>query len=151
MGTTPANFGLIKASFSLTLLLFVSVAVPVASAQLSTFGDSTVPVVYSENTGASLAAHTFPSFAQLPIIRPLPDPFLFANGTRESWERRRNEIKASIEKYEIGPKPDCHDCTIECYVCAGGSASLSGKLTVTVTRNGKSLTPDTLAGICIRR
>jgi hypothetical protein len=144
----PANSGLIKTSLSLMLLLFISVAVPVASAQLSTFGDSTVPVVYSvENTGASFAAPTFPSFAQLPIIRPLPDPFLFANGTRDtafsSWERRRNEIKAAIETYEIGPKPDCHDCSIDATYVPAVAPALRGKLTVTVTRGGKSMTIST--------
>src|SRR3954465_15511637 len=110
------------------------------------------PLVYdTENTGARYAAPIFPSFEQLPIIRPLPDPFVFfSTGRHEpdrdtrfsSWERRRNEIKASIEKYEIGPKPDCSDCTITAnYVPpAPDVAGARGVLTVVVTRNGKSLT-----------
>lgn len=110
------------------------------------------PLVYdAENTGARYAAPAFPSFDQLPIIRPLPDPFVFfSNGRHEpdrdtrfaSWERRRNEIKAAIEKYEIGPKPDCSDCTIAAtYVPpAAGTAGAKGVLKVVVTRNGKSLT-----------
>src|ERR1044072_9082112 len=82
----------------------------------------TPPLVYDdENTGARYPEPAFPSFDQLPIIRPLPDPFRFFNTRRHederdtrfsSWERRRNEIKAAIEKYEIGHKPDCSDCTI---------------------------------------
>jgi hypothetical protein len=70
-----------------------------------------LPLVFNvENTGASYPTPVFPSFAQLPIIRPLPDPFVsFNRSPRDpsfaSWERRRNEIKAAIEKYEIGPKP----------------------------------------------
>jgi hypothetical protein len=134
----------IRASLSLMLLLLVSTATP-AFNQENTSGDSTVPLVYNvENTGANFAAPTFPSFAQLPIIRPLPDPFLFANGTRDTsfsnWEQRRNEIKASVEKFEIGPKPDCHDCTITANYVPAAAGSAAGSLTVRVTRNGKSLT-----------
>jgi len=110
------------------------------------------PLVYdAENTGSNYPAPAFPSFDQLPIVRPLPDPFVFIrNGRHEpdrdtrfsSWERRRNEIKAEIEEYEIGPKPDCSDCTITAnYVPpAAGVEGARGVLTVLVTRNGKSLT-----------
>ncbi len=110
------------------------------------------PLVYDvENTGARYPAPAFPSFDQLPIIRPLPDPFVFfSKGRHEdrrdtrfaSWERRRNEIKAAIEEYEIGAKPDCSDCTITAsYVPpAAGTQGAKGVLTVVVTRNGKSLT-----------
>jgi hypothetical protein len=137
------NFSLTKASLSLMLLLFVSAAA--LDAQENTFGDSSTPLVYNvENTGANYATPVFPSFGQLPIIRPLPDPFRFADGTRDtsfaSWERRRNEIKAAIEKYEIGPKPDCSDCTITASYTPPAAGSMRGKLTVVVTRNGKSLT-----------
>lgn len=111
----------------------------------------TPPLVYdTENTGAHYAAPTFPSFDQLPIVRPLPDPFRFfaATGPHHkqrdtsfaSWERRRNEIKASIETYEIGPKPDCSDCTITASYVPPASANAKGTLTVNVTRNGKTLT-----------
>jgi hypothetical protein len=138
------SFSLAKAFLSLLLLLFVSAASPGAFAQENTSGDSSTPLVYNlENTGANFAAPVFPDFAYLPIIRPLPDPFRFFDGTRDTsfanWERRRNEIKASIEKYEIGPKPDCSDCTITAtYVPAVAPAR--GRLTVVVTRNGKSMT-----------
>src|SRR5512147_245323 len=63
------------------------------------------PLVFSvENTGARLPTPDFPTFAQLPIVRPLPNPFVsfargpFEDGFRDasaSWERRRNEIKAA--------------------------------------------------------
>ena len=110
------------------------------------------PLVYDvENAGARYPAPNFPSFDQLPIIRPLTDPFVFHRSGRDedrrdtrfsSWERRRNEIKAAIETYEIGPKPDCADCTITAnYVPpVPGTAGARGTLTVVVTRNGKSLT-----------
>jgi hypothetical protein len=112
-----------------------------------------VPRVYDvENTGARYPAPVFPSFDQFPIIRPLPDPFVFFDESRRgnknhrdtsfsSWERRRNEIKASIEKYEIGPKPDCSDCTITAsYAPPAAGSTANGVLTVVVTRNGNSLT-----------
>src|SRR5262245_28630069 len=135
------NFSLARASLSLMLLLLVSVAAVATSAQ----ENSTRPLAYSvENTGANNPAPVFPTFAQLPIIRPLTDPFRFADGTRDtsfaSWERRRSEIKAAIEKYEIGPKPDCSDCAITATYTPPASRSASGSLSVVVTRNGKSLT-----------
>jgi hypothetical protein len=104
------------------------------------------PLVYSEeNTGAKYPAPAFPPFAQLPIVRPLPDPFgSFGGSLRDaspaSWERRRNEIKAAIEKYEIGPKPDCSDCTVTASYTRPAAGSNTGALTVVVTRNGKSVT-----------
>lgn len=109
---------LAKVSLWLMLMLLVSAAaLPAAFAQENSSADSTTPVVYSaENTGANYVAPSFPTFNQLPIVRPLPDPFQVVVGTRDtsfaSWERRRDEIKAAIEKYEIGPKPDCADCVI---------------------------------------
>jgi len=111
------------------------------------------PLVYQvENTGAHYPTPAFPAFGQLPIIRPLPDPFVFfAGGHRgehsgrvtsfESWERRRNEIKAAVEKYEIGAKPDCSDCSITAsYTPPAPGSTAKGVLKVVVTRNGKSLT-----------
>jgi hypothetical protein len=152
-GNTLANVypQLGKAFLSLMLLLLLPVAAVSAFAQDKdqdrgrTFGSSSTPLVYSiENTGAHYRAPNFPPFAQLPIIRPLPDPFQSVNGERDSWftswEQRRNEIKAGIEKYEIGPKPDCSDCTITATYTPPAAGSSTGSLTVNVTRNGKSLT-----------
>jgi len=105
------------------------------------------PLVYNvENTGVNYPTPVFPAFGQFPIIRPLPDPFVFFNeGGRDtsfaSWERRRNEIKAAVENYEIGPKPDCSDCTITAsYTPPAAGSTAKGVLKVVVTRNGKSLT-----------
>jgi len=141
------NFVVATASLSLMLALLVSAATPKAYAQHheNTFADWSTPLVYPvENTGAYYPAPNFPSFGQLPIIRPLPDPFQFLDGFRDpwfaSWERRRNEIKAGIETYEIGPKPDCSDCTITANYVPPAAGSSTGSLTVVVTRNGKSLT-----------
>ena len=129
----------------MALVLLLAAAAPRASAQENTWGDASTPLVYNvANTGANYPAPTFPSFAQLPIIRPLPDPFVFADGTRDtsfsSWEKRRNEIKAAIEKYEIGPVPDCSDCTITANYVPPAAGSSTGTLTVNVMRNGKTLT-----------
>lgn len=133
------------ASLSLAMLLFLCAAALPASAQENTWADSVTPLVYSvENTGANFHTPNFPSFAQLPIIRPLPDPFQFNDGFRRpwfhDWEHRRNEIKAAEEKYVLGPKPDCHDCTITASYTPPAAGSSTGSLTVNVTRNGKTLT-----------
>jgi hypothetical protein len=98
-----------------------------------------IPLVYStENTGAgSCAAPPLPTFSQLPVIKPLPDPFMWADGRGRStafsdWECRRNEIKAQIENYEIGTKPSRPQNLTASYA--------AGVLTVNVSVNGKTLT-----------
>ncbi|MGA9669846.1 MAG: hypothetical protein WBQ94_11585 [Terracidiphilus sp.] len=152
--TMPAflsRSNLAKTFFSLMLLLLLPAATLRVSAQDrdrdgdKRFGDSFTPLVYQvENTGAHYPAPNFPPFAQLPIIRPLPDPFLSMDGWRDdsftSWERRRNEIKAAVETFELGPKPDCHDCTITSTYTPPAAGSSIGSLAVNVTRNGKTLT-----------
>lgn len=138
---------LAEASLSLLLLLALQAAIRPALAQQKeqTFGDSYIPLVYPvRDTGAYYRAPDFPSFAQLPIVRPLPDPFRFADGWREtsfwSWERHRNEYMAAIEKYEIGPVPDCSDCTITASYAPPTTSGGNGTLTVNVTRNSKTIT-----------
>jgi hypothetical protein len=98
-----------------------------------------IPLVYStENTGAtSCTAPPLPPFNQLPVIQPLPDPFMWADGRGRStafsdWECRRNEIKAQIENYEIGTKPSRPQNLTASYA--------AGVLTVNVLVNGKTLT-----------
>lgn len=99
--------------------------------------------------GADYPAPEFPEFDYLPIIRPLPDPFRFFDGKRATtfnkWERRRNEIKASIERYEIGPRPDGSDCEVQATYTPPAPGTQNGTLTVIVTRisNGQSLTLST--------
>jgi hypothetical protein len=67
----------------------------------------------------------------------LPDPFTFANGTkvksRADWPCRRQEINDLFQKYELGTKP------IPKAGAVTGSFS-AGKLSVTVTEGGKSIT-----------
>ncbi|MBV8729617.1 MAG: hypothetical protein JO336_07390, partial [Acidobacteriia bacterium] len=110
------------------------------------------PLVYTvENTGAGYPAPVLPDFAHSIIIRPLPDPFVFFNGTRDtSWgafEQHRNEWKYALEQNEIGTKPDCHDCTITAtYV---PTSDTKGTLTINVTRNGNPYTLTFTAAITL--
>lgn len=128
---------------SLALLAFASVATLGASTQKHekpVHGGDALPLVYTvENLGADYPAPTFPDFDHLPIVRPLPDPFQFFNGKRDTsfkkWERRRNEIKASIEKYEIGPRPDGADCTVTATFTPPVPPAQNGTLTVVVTKD----------------
>ena len=66
------------------------------------------PLVYSvENTGAGFPAPVLPAIADLPTVAPLTDPLMWSNGSGrvtkfDEWSRRRAEIKAEIEHYEIG-------------------------------------------------
>lgn len=135
MPTSKATGILSKLVFHAVLVLAMSLGAINALGQKP-------PLVYdTENTGANFPKPDFPPYDQLPIIQLLPDPFARFDGSGRdtrfaSWERRRNEIKAAIEKYEIGPKPDRSDLVINAVYAPGTSV-----LTVTVTRltNGQSL------------
>jgi hypothetical protein len=96
-----------------------------------------IPLVYNvEHTGARFPKPVLPAVEELSIVRPLPDPFLWSDGSGRStefrdWSRRRAEIKAEIEHYEIGKKPARPEDIAASYA--------DGMLTVTVTANGESL------------
>lgn len=70
-----------------------------------------IPLVYDvENTGVGFAEPAYPDFDQLPERRELPDPLAWADGSGRvknfgEWSRRRAEISAMIQHYEIGRKP----------------------------------------------
>ena len=99
-----------------------------------------VPTVYrKENTGSGFTLPALPGISQLPVVDPLPDPFMWSDGRGRSskfndWERRRNEIKAEIENYEIGVKPNRPENITASYSKADST------LTVNVTVNAKTLT-----------
>jgi len=92
------------------------------------------PLVYNvENTGVDCTKPPLPTIDELPIIRPLTDPFEWSDRsgrdtTFASWIRRRNEIKTELENYEIGPKPvrpdtisaTYEDDTLRVYVVVNG-------------------------------
>ena len=97
-----------------------------------------IPFVYRvENTGADCNLPPLPSLADLPLIRPLTDPFEWSNGRGhvsdlDDWRRRRAEIKAEVEHYEIGRKPDRPKDITASYA--------NGTLTVNVMVNDNTLT-----------
>jgi len=97
-----------------------------------------MPFVYEvENSGANFPKPYLPTFSELPIITSLPDPFEWSDGrgrikNKSDWRYRRAEIKAEIENYEIGLKPNRPDTITASY--------LDGTLTVNITVNGKTLT-----------
>ncbi|MCX7983879.1 MAG: T9SS type A sorting domain-containing protein [Bacteroidetes bacterium] len=70
-----------------------------------------MPRVYTvENTCPECPKPYFPSFAELPEIQYLPDPFAWADGRGRienfsDWRVRRAEISALVQQYEIGWKP----------------------------------------------
>ena len=69
--------------------------------------------------------------------KKLPNPFAMHDGTlittKAQWECRRAEIKADLEKYEIGPKQGAETATV--------AATLSGSnLSVKVTTSSGSIT-----------
>lgn len=114
-------------TLKLPLLLLITTAFLVVNSVAQ------VPLVFDvENTGASCTVSPGP----LANNQNLPDPFSFTGGGRVStfdeWKCRRNEIKADIEQYEIGPKPARP---------ADITATYSGNtLTVTIRENGRTLT-----------
>jgi len=146
---TADSIGLV--SFSIT---------PVGSQSFFRIRDATgtdtnpPPLVYAvENTGTNFPAPPLPPMGSLPIIMPLPDPFMWSgidpyNWTYPSgrstsfadWTRRRAEIKAEIEYYEIGYKPPVDPAMIFASVSGSGTGRT---LTVRVT-NIVSGTPRTL-------
>jgi len=92
-------------AFGLTAVLLLGAAT--AQAQ-------TPPLVYNvENSGQGLyPAPTFPDFAHLPIVRQLPDPFVFFDGSGRdtsfaALEHHRSDWWGGIAAFEQGPKPLC--------------------------------------------
>ncbi len=70
-----------------------------------------IPLVFDkENTAPAADIHFEDDLAKLPSKATLPDPLLYADGsgraqTLQDWERRRGEILAQIQHYEVGTKP----------------------------------------------
>ncbi len=99
--------------------------------------DKAPPLAYDvEHTGADFAPPPLPDFDALESVGPLPDPFLWSDGsgrvaTFDEWSRRRAEIKAEMEHYEIGKKPGRPEDISASYQ--------DGQLTVEVTVGGETL------------
>ncbi|HVT08815.1 MAG TPA: hypothetical protein VHO67_15260, partial [Polyangia bacterium] len=98
-------------------------------------GGSSAGVSSAENSGAACKASAAGLLAA--DNKKLPNPFAMHDGTvissKAQWECRRAEVKADLEKYEIGPKQDPATTTV--------AATLSGSmLSVKVTSSSGSLT-----------
>src|SRR4030042_3421833 len=110
----------------------------ILSAYVVVNSNAQTPLVYEvKNSGDSCEKPPLPDPGELQNYPFLPDPFAWSDGngqvdTFPDCEGRRNEIKAEIEEYEIGPKPDRPDTITATFS--------SNTLTVTVTENGETLT-----------
>lgn len=97
-----------------------------------------IPLVFDkENTAEEYPAPEMPSIDALEVLETLPDPLEFEDGSRvkrySQWERRRAEILAQLQHYEVGFKPQTpRDCI---------SARMSGDtLVADITVGGETLT-----------
>ncbi len=99
---------------------------------------SDIPLVFDkENTAAEFEAPAMPPLEELEALETLPDPLEFEDGGRvkkySQWERRRAEILAQLQHYEVGFKPetprDCIDARME-----------GDTLVADITVNGETLT-----------
>ncbi|MGB3774791.1 MAG: hypothetical protein WA951_06005 [Leeuwenhoekiella sp.] len=117
----------LKSVLALLLLLFTSLELP-----------AQIPLVYNlENTGSDCEVPELKDPANLTGYPKLPDAFAWSDGSGRStdfnnWECRRNEIKAEIQAYEIGIKPQAPE-----HITATLTDSI---LSITITHNGESLT-----------
>jgi len=96
-----------------------------------------IPLVYDAENSVAPFEVTLPGMEELPVIETLPDPFAWSDGSGRStrfadWGRRRREIGAEIQHYEIGRKPGQPDSITADY--------RNDTLRVHITVNGKTLT-----------
>jgi hypothetical protein len=137
------NLGLVRVSYGLVAAVLLLCAATALAQE--------PPLVYDrENTGAGLyPPPVFPAFAQLPIVRQLPDPFVFADGARDTrWfgqEHHRQDYLAALAQYGQGPKPECTGTSADSvlgvpYTCSetasfafNSGSTTSGTLTINVT------------------
>ena len=137
------NLGLARVSSGLVAAVLLLCAVTALAQE--------PPLVYTqENTGAGLyPAPVFPDFAHLPIVRQLPDPFVFTDGRRDTrasaLEHHRQDYLAALAQYGQGPKPECtgtsadsvlgvpYTCTETASFAFNTGSTTSGTLTINVT------------------
>lgn len=97
-----------------------------------------IPLVYEvENRESDFQKPVLPDLEELPVVEGLTDPFEWSDGRGRStkftdWSRRRNEIAAEIQHYEIGPKPVRPDSIAANFE--------NDTLIVNITVNGNTLT-----------
>ncbi len=89
-----------------------------------------------ENSGAGCFVPELASYANLPSIAALPNPFKSINGTtitsKYDWACRRQEVNKQVQLYELGEKPDPATAKVSA-ITSGNSIS------VTVQDAGKSI------------
>ena len=90
-----------------------------------------------ENRRKDFETPVLPDLDELPVVEGLTDPFAWSDGRGRStefsdWSKRRNEIAAEIQYYEIGPKPSRPDSITANFK--------NDTLTVNITVNGNTLT-----------
>ena len=108
---------------------------------LATFNATSqdIPLVYNvEHTGERCDSPTLPEYSDLPVVKPLTDPFTMSDGNKRvtqfsDWSCRRAEIRKEIEHYEIGRKPGRPENIT-------ASFTHDTLLTVNITVNGNTLT-----------
>lgn len=76
---------------------------------LSASAQRQVPLVFDKENTGRYAKRVTP-YEQLVPQQSLRNPLMWSNGkglvkNLKQWEKRRNEISASIQSYEIGRKP----------------------------------------------
>lgn len=114
-------------------------ALVVSGLSTACISDKDIPLVFDkENTSASYAVPQMLDLPDLPVVETLPDPFMFADGKSKvtkysQWERRRAEILAELEYYEVGKKPVTPRKCVK--ACMNGDT-----LIVDVTVDGETLT-----------
>ena len=89
-------------TFAMTMLTVFSMNLQVSARE--------IPLVYNTESSVTPFEVCLPSLKELPVIEKLPDPFAWSDGSGrstlfEDWSRRRMEIGAEIQHYEIGEKP----------------------------------------------
>ncbi|MGK9477011.1 alpha/beta hydrolase family protein [Melioribacter sp. OK-6-Me] len=108
---------------------------------ISLFGISRaqqLPISYKvENSCLDCPVPQLPSINELPVIKSLPDPFMWSDTTLgriktiQDWKCRRCEIGREIQYYETGIKPPPPDSLYAKYE--------DSLLTVTIIENGDTL------------
>jgi hypothetical protein len=97
-----------------------------------------IPLVFeNENTASHFQAPVMPVLEDLPVVETLPDPLTFADGKKvrkySQWEKRRAEILAQLQHYEVGFKPQTSKDAVK--------ARISGDtLIVDITEGSETLT-----------
>ena len=118
----------------------LALSIPVLALALAACSTPEAPISFAEeNTAAAYAVPALPSFDELPVLETLPDPLAFADGSGRAlklrdWERRRAEILAQLQFYEVGTKPATPK------ECVSARMENDSTLVVDVTVNGETLT-----------